>query len=201
MPRGVRRHWFAIEASIIDHPKWMVLSWEDRGKWLAVRALAERQPSGEFKDWTHLATLLTKEGDPIAGETVGRLVAAKLLDLRDDGSIVIHDMDSWNPSLSTERVRRHRERTETDRNGLETAKRLPTYLPTYAAPPAPEGARAPARERTEGETLKAYLERIGAPVPEIAKQETKDGANGSEGPSDDDGKSRSRARRRRATTG
>lgn len=207
MPRGVKRNWFAVEASFIDHPKWMSLTWEERGKWLAVRALAERQPTACFKDATHLATLLMKEGDPTPTETIERLTAVRLLDLRDDGSIAIHDMADYDSETSTGRVQRHREAHETDRNGPKRAKHLETatHTPTHTSGPAPDapgGARA--RERTPGETLKQFLERIGAPVPVVAEADKETGngkVHGTEGVSDADGPRRTRRGRSKATTG
>jgi hypothetical protein len=203
MPRGIKRNWFAVEASFIDHPKWMALSWDERGKWLAVRALAERQPTACFKDATHLSTLLMKEGDPNPTETIERLTAVRLLDITADGCIVIHDMADYDSETSTGRVQRHRDSQETDRNGPKRAKRLETatHTPTHTSGPAPAtpgGARA-REERTAGETLKDFLTRIGAPIPDVATvtKETSDGeTNGTEGRGDDDGKGRSRPRRR-----
>lgn len=198
MPRGYKRNFFAVEASIIDNDKWMNLTWDERGKWLAVRALAERQPTGDFKSAGYLAALMTKEGDTDATETVMRLVEARLLDVSEDARVSIHDMEDYLPETSTERVQRLRngpKRTETPGNVTYSTDR---HTHTAGAPATDGGGRP----REEGETLKAYLARIGAPVPDVAIEETTNGkSNGAESPSDPDGKSRRRPGRRTKAAG
>lgn len=82
------------------------------------------------------------------------------------------------------------------RNGSDAAPQQTDRHTSGPAPATPEGGRA--RERTDGETLKQYLTRIGAPIP---FEETKNGeTNGTQSGSNDDGKSRSRTRRRKAPT-
>lgn len=200
MPRGYRRNWFAIEASIIDHPKWMALSWADRGKWLAVRALAERQPTGEFKDAGHLATLLAKEGDSTPVETIRRLAAVHLLDVSDgDGSISIHGMAEYLPGLSTDRVNDHRngpKRTETGSPATDSTDRH-----NITRAPATRESGPAREERGEGETLKQYLGRLGMPIPEVATKEATNGTIKPQGGGDDHGKGGRRTRRRTEATG
>jgi len=200
MPRGYRRNWFAVEVSIIDHDKWMALTWDQRGKWIAVRALAERQPTDDFKDRGYLANLLKKEGDRTPGATIDKLIEVRLLDVGDDGRVSIHDIGEWTPDKSTLRVQRLR---ETDRNGPKRQETAREDKSRESREIRGETSRAPAtggsgRARTDGETLKAYLLRIGAPIP---FEETKNGETRTESGSDDDGKSRRRAKRGPATTG
>jgi hypothetical protein len=206
MPRGYKRDWFAVESSIVDNYKWMMLTWEERGKWLAVRAIAERQPNGEFKDEVYLATMLQKEGDPTPGSTIDKLLGVHLLD-RDveSGVITVHDIDDYRPdrlpTVATESDRTSgsrpnaRARRATDRQTDRHTSRAPAMGGVAGA----RGGMETNRPRTDGETLKAYLMRIGAPIP---FEETKNGeTNGTEGGSDDDGKSRTRPRRRPAKAG
>lgn len=194
MPKGIKRNWFAVEASIIDNDKWMALSWDERGKWLAVRALAERQPTGDFKSGAYLAQLLRKEGDDEPDATVQRLIEVRLLDVDEHGCVAIHDVTDYMSPTSTERVQRYRETVRNGPKRLETSTVHNKTTHTARPPATPEGAGA--RERTPGETLKQFLDRIGAPIPAVAETTSDGKTSGPEGPSDDDGKSGRKPRRR-----
>lgn len=138
MPKGYRRNFFAVEASIVDHRKWAALSWAERGKWLAVRALAERQLEvGGFESRGHLEHLLHKEGDRSPAATVDKLIAIGWLDAEPDGSIVVHDHDDYRPHLSTARVRQHRQ---------SSVKRDETF---HAVPQATEQNTTDRTDRTD----------------------------------------------------
>lgn len=204
MPRGYKRNWFAVDTGLIDNEKWMAMTWDERGKWLAVRCLAERQPTPDFKSQTYLALLLRKEGDEDSETTVQRLIDLRLLDVDETGRVAIHDATDYMAETSTERVQKYRETVRNGPKRLETPTRQDKTTHT-ARPPATAGG-AGARERTPGESLKQFLERIGAPVPDIVvatpETETSNGeTNGTEGRGDDDGKSRRKPRRRAAASG
>jgi hypothetical protein len=110
MGSDVRRSYFPVEVNFIDHDKWARLQWAERGKWLAVRALAERQAiRGTFPDRGYLVRLLKKEGDDSPDWTVENLIAVRLLDEDEEGVVQIHDREEWSAS-STPRVRAFRER-------------------------------------------------------------------------------------------
>jgi hypothetical protein len=100
-----------MEASVIDHPKFMALSWPERGKWVTVLALAERQlETGGFESRDHLQALLRKEGDSTPVRTVDRLVEVRLLDIEPDGTVVVHDRNDYRADVSTKRVQEFRQR-------------------------------------------------------------------------------------------
>lgn len=198
MPRGYKRNFFAVEVGLIDHAKWMELTWAERGKWIVVRALAERQPTDDFKDRQYLSILLKKEGDEDPGATIDRLVEVRMLDVQDDGRISIHDIAEWTPDNSTLRVQRLREAQRNGPKRTETAREIRERDQTNTGAPATGGSGRP---REEGETLKQYLTRIGAPVPDVAIKETSDAETRPEGRGDDDGKSRRRTKRGPAATG
>jgi hypothetical protein len=146
MPRGFRRNWFSVEVSIIDHPKFMALSWAERGKWLVIRALAEQQmDTGGFTSREHLQSLLRKEGDGAAAKTVDRLVELRLLDIEADGSVVVHDYWQYRPGVSTDRVLEYRQRQrETFRNETKQAE-TPTDREIDREREITAPARAPAK--------------------------------------------------------
>jgi hypothetical protein len=147
----------------------------------------------------------------VPDEIVAALKAVALVD--DDGRIRSESFSRWfGPALERRSKRQHasaianatRWGTRTARSPHGVRTESPTNRQTDTSGPAPatpEGARA--RERTEGETLKQFLDRIGAPIPDIAVTETmNDGeTSGPEGRSDDDGKSRRKPRRRATPTG
>lgn len=86
--------------------------------------------------------------------------------------------------------------TQSERSPNGVRPRSPT-VPTdqhTAGAPATDGGGRP---REDGETLKAYLARIGAPIPEVAKETTNGTAKRAEGRGNADGKSGSRPRRNR----
>ena len=121
----VRRSYFPVEVNFIDHAKWSALTWGERGKWLAVRALGERQAiRGTFPDADYLERLLAKEGDEDPTATVARLISTRLLDQDEEGCLRIHDREEWSAS-STPRVKAFRERNRRNvDNVVETVENV-----------------------------------------------------------------------------
>jgi hypothetical protein len=161
----------------------------------------------------------------VPDEIVAALVSVELID--DEGRIRAASFDSWvKPAI--ERVEERREkalraneirwdrqrsagsiRSESSRSPQGVHQAKPYQAKPIGRAPA-TGGSGRARENGEvaetpreaGETLKAYLSRIGAPIPDLAtKTETNDGENRPEGRSDDDGQSRPKPRRRAKATG
>jgi hypothetical protein len=178
--------------------------------------------SAILASWAEAEPASLVDGAPIwtdvPEEIVAALVAVELVD--GDGRIKSDSFDRWFSPALERRSRRQaasaianatRWGKQTDRSPTGVRTESPTSRQTNIHGRAPAtGGSGRARENGEvaetpreaGETLKAYLNRIGAPIPDLATtKETTSGENGPEGRSDDDGQSRPKPRRRTKATG
>jgi hypothetical protein len=111
---SVRGGYFAVRpASILHHPKFLALSLDELGAWLKVRALQELLNAPMSLDAVlHVGVLDVH---------VDQLIAQRLLDVLEDGTLQIHDIEDHSgkspsdaPERVRERVQRHRAAPVTD---------------------------------------------------------------------------------------
>lgn len=114
-PRG---RWFRVYArQVRQHPKFRDLSLLEIGAWTALRAEAELRDGAVFPDRDEALLVLKRRSVARPGPLLDALVRNGLFDLRDDGSIAVHDREehdrpkypSDDPEKVKERVARHRE--------------------------------------------------------------------------------------------
>jgi hypothetical protein len=135
--------WFRVDAHITRNAKVALLS-SDAVRWTYICVLAEgkiAQRQGRWKSLRHVSSCLPHR----QAKHIKELIGAGLLDVVDDGQVVIHDWDDWQstcPSDPTTAVRQRRYRNA-HRNGTVTAARngqTETETEIKAGPPTPHEA-------------------------------------------------------------
>ena len=85
--------WFKVWGSGLQtNPKWLALSLEERGAWITLMTIASAlEPAWCFQGAEHAGMLLGREGAENAQALLDRLIEVRLLDVTDDGALVVHD--------------------------------------------------------------------------------------------------------------
>jgi hypothetical protein len=110
--------WLVVWNSIASHPKWLALTIEQRGAWITLicHASVQEPDRWRFRDATHAALLLRRDGVGEPEAMVNSLIEARWLDVTEDGRLEIHDHADWQrypsnmPDATAERKRRSRSR-------------------------------------------------------------------------------------------
>lgn len=128
-PRG---RWFRVYArQIRQHPKFRDLNGLELGAWTALRSEAELRDSATFVDRADALLVLRRRRVPRPAAMLDKMVALGLFDVRDDGSIGVHDREdhdrprypSDDPDKVRERVQKHRDsRSNEPGNDDETTR-------------------------------------------------------------------------------
>lgn len=132
MPVDPRGGWFRVYSrQVLHHPKFKGLSHAELGAWMDVRAAVDMMGGEPLPDRTE-AILRLRRRTKNPGKILDRLIEVRLLDVLEDGSIQIHDLEEHDrryPSDAPEKVKarvtKHRDRkrndvTPDDRNDNET---------------------------------------------------------------------------------
>lgn len=127
MPADPRGGWFRVYSrQIVHHPKFRALSHAEVGAWLDIRAAVDMLGGEPLPDRTE-AILRLRRRTKNPSRLLDRLIEVRLLDVLDDGSIGIHDLDEHDrryPSDAPERVKQRVQKHRSEkRNDVTSRKR------------------------------------------------------------------------------
>jgi hypothetical protein len=135
MPTDPRGGWFRIYSrQVLHHDKFRVLSHAELGAWLDLRAAVDMLGGEPLPDRTE-AILRLRRRTKSPTKMLDCLIAVRLLDVNEDGSIGIHDLDEHDrryPSDAPERIRERVTRHRTRRNGVTPPSNEDETKPTRA---------------------------------------------------------------------
>ena len=121
MPVDPRGGWFRVYSrQVLHHPKFKSLSHAELGAWMDIRAAVDMMGGEPMPDRTEaILRLRRRTRNPV--KILDRLIEVRLLDVLDDGSIQIHDLEEHDrryPSDAPEKVKarvtKHREKKRND---------------------------------------------------------------------------------------
>lgn len=108
MPADPRGGWFRVYSrQVLHHPKFKGLSHAELGAWMDIRAAVDLMGGEPMPDRTEaILRLRRRTRNPV--KILDRLIEVRLLDVLDDGSIQIHDLEEHDrryPSDAPEKVK------------------------------------------------------------------------------------------------
>jgi hypothetical protein len=167
--------WFRVYArQVREHEKFRPMSALELGAWMSLRSEAELRDKAMFPDVEEAELVLKRRRCPNPRAMVQRLVARRLFDVLDDGSLVVHDRadhdrpqyPSDSPEAVAERKRRSRQKDEShedvtsrDGDGHDTHARVQPQPqpPANRVQPQPTGAGLPAADDSATEACALFL--------------------------------------------
>lgn len=127
-----RGRWFRVYARQVEHhPKFRCLTGVELGAWMALRSACELRDSFLLADRAEALLILRRRRIARPAHILDRLIEARLFDLDDDGSVLVHDRQdhdrpkypSDEPEETAERKRRSRAVTSRDNDSHDTHAR------------------------------------------------------------------------------
>ena len=169
--------WFRVYArQVREHEKFRPMSALELGAWLVLRAEAELRDKAMFPDLEEAVLVLKRRRCPNPKAMVQRMVALRLFDVADDGSLVVHDRADHDrpqyPSDSPEAVAERKRKSRASESGHEdvTTRDDDSHdthagvqpQPTHAAtansqPPQPTGDGLPAADDSATKACQMFL--------------------------------------------
>lgn len=154
-----RGRWFRVYArQIRDHDKFRGLTAVELGAWTALRSEAELRDRAIIPDRAEAVLLLRRRKTPRPSSVFDRLVELRLFDVDEEGRVTVHDRKdhdrpeypSDDPDQVRERVRRHRQKAESNDGNEGSNDSLQNSNDTHAGALLGLGADSASNSDSEG---------------------------------------------------